>query len=135
MKCNRPHVGIAVIIKNDNGEVLMMKRNGSHGSHKWGFPGGKLEFFETFEDCAIRETKEETNIDVFDINVVDITNDFFHEDELHYVTIFVTGSALSYDAVIMEPNKFSDIGWFSKENLPSELFDPINNLKFDFLKF
>ena len=88
MGCNRPHVGAGVIVESAN-EVLLMKRKGAHGEGTWSFPGGKLDMFETIENCAIRETKEEVNLDVYNIKIDKFTNDFFFDDNLHYITIFV----------------------------------------------
>ena len=44
----------------DNGKVLLVKQT----SEDWGFPKGHVENNETEIETAIRETKEETNIDV-----------------------------------------------------------------------
>lgn len=47
-----------IIIK--NGKVLLIKQITGH----WGFPKGHMEEGETEEETAIREVKEETNLDV-----------------------------------------------------------------------
>ncbi|HET6769556.1 MAG TPA: NUDIX domain-containing protein [Chitinophagaceae bacterium] len=44
-------------VLNENKEVLMMFRRG-----RWDLPKGKMDKKETFEECAIRETKEETGL-------------------------------------------------------------------------
>ena len=44
----------------DNDKVLLVKHNKGH----WDFPKGHIEDGETELETAIRETKEETNIDV-----------------------------------------------------------------------
>jgi 8-oxo-dGTP pyrophosphatase MutT (NUDIX family) len=44
-------------VLNENNEVLMMFRRG-----KWDLPKGKMDKKESFEECAIRETKEETGL-------------------------------------------------------------------------
>lgn len=44
-------------VQNKNKEVLMMFRRG-----KWDLPKGKLNKNETIEDCALRETEEETGL-------------------------------------------------------------------------
>jgi len=45
------------VVLNENKEVLMMFRRG-----KWDLPKGKMDKKESFEDCAIRETEEETGL-------------------------------------------------------------------------
>jgi 8-oxo-dGTP pyrophosphatase MutT (NUDIX family) len=44
-------------VLNEHNEVLMMFRRG-----KWDLPKGKMDKKETFEECAIRETEEETGL-------------------------------------------------------------------------
>src|SRR3989339_718967 len=58
-----PKVGVAVIIIK-NGKVLMHKRKNSHGDGTWSLPGGHLEFNESLEECAQRETFEETGMKI-----------------------------------------------------------------------
>ena len=55
----RPQVGVGVLITKDD-LVLLMKRQNSHGDGTWAPPGGHLEYGETPEECAMRETQEET---------------------------------------------------------------------------
>jgi 8-oxo-dGTP diphosphatase len=59
-------VGVGVMVLKD-GEVLLGLRNGSHGAGEWAFPGGHLEYMETFEDCAKRETLEECGVEIQNI--------------------------------------------------------------------
>jgi 8-oxo-dGTP diphosphatase len=53
-------VSAATIVVNDQNQVLLIKgpRRG------WEMPGGQVEEGESLKDAAIRETKEETGIDV-----------------------------------------------------------------------
>lgn len=53
-------ISAARIILNEHGEVLLIKgpRRG------WEMPGGQVEKGESLQAAAIRETKEETGIDV-----------------------------------------------------------------------
>jgi len=58
-----PTVGIFII--NPKGELLLLK------SHKWPgryvVPGGHVELGERIEQTVIREAKEETGLDVYDL--------------------------------------------------------------------
>ena len=54
------------IIKNDSGEILIVKRHPKSRTdpEMWELPGGKVEKGEFFADALVREIKEETNLDV-----------------------------------------------------------------------
>ncbi|UFU00312.1 NUDIX domain-containing protein [Radiobacillus kanasensis] len=53
-------VSAATVVLNDHNEILLIKgpRRG------WEMPGGQVEEGESLQDAAIRETKEESGIDV-----------------------------------------------------------------------
>jgi len=127
MEKKRPKVGLGVIIKKD-GKVLVGKRKGSHGQGTWSFSGGHLEFGETLEKCACREVLEETGICIKNIKGAAFTNDFFENEQKHYVTIFVTAEYASGDVSVLEPDKCEKWEWFDWNSLPQPLFLPIVNL-------
>ena len=41
-----------------------------HEEGTWTMPGGNIEYGETFEEAGTREAKEETGIDVKDLEVI-----------------------------------------------------------------
>ena len=57
------HVGIGVFVFNDDEEVLMGVRKSEEGHGMYQFPGGRLEWQETFSQCAAREYLEECGVD------------------------------------------------------------------------
>ena len=126
----RPKVGVGVIIIRDN-KVLLGKRKNAHDAGTWAPPGGHLEWFESFADCACREAKEETGLEIelIDKNPVAVTNDLFPEDEAHYVTLclraFVKGNQ---EPKLMEPEYCEEWNWFEWEKLPENLMMPLKNL-------
>ena len=60
-----------VVVLNDRGEVLLLLRKGDQPfPRKWDLPGGHLVVGETWEEAAVREVKEETNLDLGDIEMI-----------------------------------------------------------------
>jgi len=126
----RPLVGISVIVINDK-KILFGKRKGSHGSGTWAFQGGHLEMYETFEQTAKRELKEETNLDVeiLDKNLFAVTNDFFKKEDKHYVTLYLRARTDNPNALkLMDPEKCDEWKWFGLNDFPEPLFISIQNL-------
>lgn len=122
-----PKVGVGVIVLKE-GKVLMQKRRDAHGIGTWSFFGGHLELNETPESCAKREALEELGVVISDIKTVGFTNDIFQSEGKHYITIFVVANSFEGEPRICEPDRTSEIGWFSWSNLPKPLFLPIENL-------
>lgn len=126
---NQPKVGVGLgvcVIR--NGKVLFGKRKNSHGDGSWNFPGGHLDFGETWEQCAKRETLEETGIQIKNIRFGTATNDFFEKEGKHYVTIIMLADYDSGEVKIMEPDKCEEWDWFEWENPPTPLFVPQQNM-------
>lgn len=124
---SRPQVGLSVIIIKDN-KVLLGKRKSTHGQGDWCFPGGHLEFGETWEDCAQRETLEETGLYIKNIRFGTATNDIFTAVGKHYITIIMLANYNGGEVQLLEPEKCERWEWFSRNNLPQPLFLPIQNL-------
>ncbi len=60
-KANSLVPGASVLVTDGAGRILMQRRG---DSGNWSLPGGVMEIGETLEKCAVRETKEETGLDV-----------------------------------------------------------------------
>ncbi|MCH7492290.1 NUDIX domain-containing protein [Patescibacteria group bacterium] len=115
---NVTRVGIGVIIVNQNKEILIGKRTGSHAPY-YSIPGGHVELGETFEASAIREIKEETNLDITDPQVIAVTNNLetYRKEGLHYISIVLLVNDFSGTPKIMEPDKCDDLHWVDPHNL------------------
>lgn len=125
---SEPRVGVGVLVWYDR-KVLLGRRRGAHGAESWSFPGGHLEFGESWQACAVREVREETGLELSSLGFVAVTNDVFIEAGKHYVTIFMHAQARSNAAELREPDKCEGWAWFDWSNLPSSLFLPIRNLQ------
>ncbi len=122
-------VGVGVYIFNNKNQLLLGLRIGSHDAYSWCPPGGHMEFGETVEQTAIREVKEENNLDVLpeDIKLEGVTNDFYKEMDKHYITLHVFCKKYQGNERIMEPNKCIKWQWFNTDNLPENLMLPVRN--------
>jgi 8-oxo-dGTP diphosphatase len=120
---NRPKIGVAVLIWRE-GKILMTRRDGSHGAGSWSPPGGHLEFGESWETCAGRETLEEVNVKIKNIRFLTITNDIFADEGKHYVTIWLTADWAANEPMCKEPEKIKAVEWCTMDNLPKNLFEP-----------
>lgn len=71
-KYPRPAVtaDVVAITKEEEPKVLLIQRGFKPYKGCWAFPGGFMEMDETAEDCAIRELKEETGLEVSDIKQI-----------------------------------------------------------------
>ena len=127
---NRPLVGIGVLIFNDKNEVLLGERINAHGEGSWAPPGGHLEIGESFEACTIRETAEETGLDVVNPVFFGVTNDIFEVENKHYISVFMRCDFPDGQVVQnMEPHKIREWKWFDWDHLPENLFLSLRNLK------
>ncbi len=130
--------GVGVMLLKDN-KVLLGHRlstikdtGGIYEPDSWTFPGGKQEYEETVIETAIRETKEETNLDISDIHVYTATDEF--QSDRHYVTIGVISSSYEGELIAMEPNKIDRWSWFDLDNLPDNIYTPSKNMIDEYLR-
>lgn len=120
----RPKVGVGIILVNSEGKILVGKRKGSH-AQKYSIPGGHLDLGETFEACAIREIKEETDLDIKDPKVIAVTNNLetYRQEGKHYISIVLLAEKFSGELTLMEPEKCEGWIWVDPKNLPEPHFD------------
>lgn len=121
-----PQVGVGVFIKKD-GKILVGKRKGSHGAATWALPGGHLEPGESFEACCKREVLEETGLAIKNISPVVFTSDIFHDEGLHYITLFFKSEYESGEAIVAEPLQCEEWRWVSLKDIPRPIFLPLNH--------
>ena len=86
----QPIVGVGAIIL-QNGKILLGKRKNEPAKGKWAVPGGAVELGETPEEAAIRETYEETCLQVENPQLIDVVcqvdRDNLGKVRYHYIII------------------------------------------------
>lgn len=117
---NKPKVGIGVMILKD-GRVLLGKRKGSHGEGEYAFPGGHLEYMESFEDCARREVDEECGIKIKNIQFQLLANVTKYAPK-HYVHIGLLAEWEEGKPEVLEPEKSEFWDWYELDKLPEPMF-------------
>ncbi|MCD6381720.1 MAG: NUDIX domain-containing protein [Candidatus Aenigmarchaeota archaeon] len=106
-----PEVTVGALIFNPNSKVLLIK------SHKWKgkytIPGGHIELGETIEDALIREIKEETGLDIYELKFVCL-QEFIFDDSFwkkkHFIFLDYVCRANSTDVKLNE--EAEDWKWF-----------------------
>ena len=121
MNGQKPKVGIGVLIAKD-GKILLGKRKGSHGSGEYSFPGGHLEYMESFEECARRETREECGMEIENVRFQFVSNTKKYSPN-HYVHIGLVADWKSGDPKILEPDKCESWGWYDMTRPPEPMFE------------
>ena len=124
-----PRVGVGVLIVKE-GKVLIGKRKGSHGAGQYALPGGKLEWRETWADCARREVLEETAISLYDVPVTYCyTTEAVIDDDNHWITVFMVAEVASnVEASNEEPEKCEGWEWMRWDEVPTPRFKPLDNI-------
>jgi ADP-ribose pyrophosphatase YjhB (NUDIX family) len=72
---NRLVPSVNVVVSNDRGEILLIRRS---DNDNWALPGGAIDLGESLMQAAVREVKEETGIDCEITGLVGIFTDPKH---------------------------------------------------------
>ena len=113
-----PEPTVGALIFNNEGKLFLMR------SHKWKnsytVPGGHIELGETIEDTLNREIKEETGLDIYDIEFV-LFQEFIFDDAFwkrkHF--IFFDFAAKTDSNEVTLNDEAQDYAWVSLD----EVFD------------
>ena len=125
-----------LLVTQELGRPLVGRGRGS-GAGKQSFPGpstrrarggnlglgraGHLEWGETLEECARREALEELGVTVCGLQFLCISNIIAYGR--HYVDVEFLGDIGDQEPQLVEPEAFSESGWFPLDDLPQPLFE------------
>lgn len=109
-----PTVDIIIEIES-KGIILIKRKNPPHG---WALPGGFVDYGESLEAAAIREAKEETDLDIKLEKQLHTYSDPGRDPRHHSISTVYVAKAQG------EPEASDDameIGIFDESNLPDEI--------------
>ncbi|WP_036625244.1 NUDIX hydrolase [Pantoea sp. AS-PWVM4] len=114
--------GSNVILTDPRQRILLQLRlDGS-----WGLPGGLLEPGESLEETAVREVKEETNLDVLQLTLLGVfsgpeyTFTLRNKDEINVITALFWSRNWSGE-MINDPEEGQELAFFSPKELPDNM--------------
>lgn len=123
MKIGKDYIGVGVgaFILNEKNELLLHKRAVPAEKDHWCIPGGRLEMFERLEDAVIREVKEEIDVDIKVEKLMGVCDHIIEAENAHWVAMSYLCKIINGEPKIMEPDKASEMKWFSLDKLPDKL--------------
>ncbi|MGX1264317.1 8-oxo-dGTP pyrophosphatase MutT (NUDIX family) [Rossellomorea marisflavi] len=116
--------GSVVIILNHRKEILLQQRTDGD----WGLPGGLMELGESLEHAAIREVREETGLEIGQLQLLGVHSgeDYYfklkNQDELYSVTAVYTAGEVRGTLEIDESESI-DLRYFPLQHLPLGVAD------------
>jgi len=87
MERKSPSLTVDIIIQRKDNSIILIKRKKAPFAEHWALPGGFVEYGETAEHAAIRETKEETGLDVEILKLVGVYSDPKRDPRGHVIAI------------------------------------------------
>jgi len=116
-----PRVGVGVLLVDERGRVLLTLRKLAPEAGCWSIVGGKLDYLETLQECAVREAREEVGLDVSIEALLCVTDHLLPQESQHWVSPAYLGRVGKGEAKNCEPQKTSQVTWFALANLPANL--------------
>jgi len=110
------YVGIHGVIAN-RGRILVLKRAPvmPYRPGSWDLPGGHLSLGESFEDCLLREIKEETGLDV----AIDRLLGLHSMVSEPYMQAFYSCRLTVFQKVRLRPDEHVEHRWVTPDDLAS----------------
>jgi ADP-ribose pyrophosphatase YjhB (NUDIX family) len=123
-------VRIAIIIIHNN-RILLVKHR-KNGKEYWLLPGGGLENNETIENCAVREIREETGLNISLGKLVFTSESINPDGSKHIVNMFFMGFLKDIEFnLCVQDRTIVDLKFFTREELTDIVMYP--NIKKEFL--
>ena len=114
---------ILFTIQNDDLKVLLVKRRFEPFQDEWAIPGGFVKKDETLEQTALRELKEETNVDDVYLEQLYTFGSPNRDPRGRVITVSYFALANSKNMHVQASSDAKEVKWFSMYRLPKLAFD------------
>jgi mutator protein MutT len=116
-------VGVGAMVFNDEGRVFLSQRGPKAKNERgcWEFPGGSVEFGETLAAAIQREFREEYDMQIELVELLDVSDHILPDEGQHWVSPTFIARHTAGEPHIVEPEKCTAIGWFALDALPEPL--------------
>ena len=116
-----PAVGAAVVLWDDEGRILMVKRApGASRAGYWSIPAGYVDYGEEVRAAAARELREETGLIAEIGEPVSVASNF-HDPAKLTVGVWFAGTIVGGE--LMAGDDAEEAAWFGLDDLPELAFD------------
>lgn len=117
-----PIIDVHVILC-DGEKILLSQRVGPYGHGMWHAPSGKLDPGETITAAAVRETSEETGVDVAaeELRLVHTVHHHQGAGAPDRIGFFFEARTWQGEPTNREPDKCLQLAWFTVHDLPEQL--------------
>lgn len=115
MPSTNPVPTVDIIIEVNNDIILIKRKNPPYG---WALPGGFIDYGESAESAAIREVKEETNLDITQLKQFHVYSDPKRDPRFHTITVVFIAQA---KGIPKAKDDAVEIGMYNKNNLPEDI--------------
>lgn len=114
-----PVAGVAAVVFDRSGRILLGRRRNSSYNGFWCIPCGYVEYDEDVYEAAVREFKEETNLDIKITGILAVHSNF-HNPESHTVGIWFKADIIGGE--LKAQSDLDRVGFFDLDNLPPLAF-------------
>ena len=114
-------VGVGVLLVEGGRRVLLTLRVLPPEADCWSIVGGKLDYLESLEQCAIRETREEVGVEIAILSLLCVTEHRLPAEHQHWISPAFLAQVVHGTPFNCEPKKMHEVRWFPIDALPPNL--------------
>ncbi len=119
------------------GKILILKRSKikrgkpNYQAEKWDIPGGTVEYGELPCEAAVREAKEETNLDIKVNNIIFEKSNYDPTKDKVFSTLIYSCKLTGEQNIMLDPEEHTEFDWIipdEVQNRPDDFVDYMMDL-------